>query len=151
MSLKDQLNADLKTAMKAGDEARKTTLRSLMAAIKQVEIDQRGSGATQDEAAILAIIQKEAKSRRESIADARKAERADLVADYEAELQIIESYLPRQLTREQLVELAQAAIAEAGVTDAKQIGAVMKILSPRTKGQADGKLVNEVVRELLTP
>ena len=151
MSLKDQLNDDLKTAMKAGDEARKTTLRSLLAAIKQTEIDQRGSDAEMNEAGRLAIIQKEAKSRRESIADARKAERADLVAGYEAELQIIESYLPQQFTREQLVELAKAAIAEAGVTDAKQIGAVMKILSPRTKGQADGKLVNEVVRELLTP
>ncbi len=149
MSLKDQLNDDLKTAMKAGDETRKTTLRSLMAAIKQTEIDQRGSGSDLDEAGLLAIIQKEAKSRRESIADAHKAGRADLTTGYEVELQIIETYLPQQLTRAELVALAQAAIAEAGATDAKQIGAVMKILSPRTKGQADGRLVNEVVRELL--
>lgn len=149
MSLKDQLNNDLKTAMKAGDETRKTTLRSLMAAIKQTEIDQRGSGGDLDEAGLLAIIQKEAKSRRESIADAHKAGRADLATGYEVELQIIETYLPQQLTRAELVALAQAAIAEAGATDAKQIGAVMKILSPRTKGQADGRLVNEVVRELL--
>jgi len=149
MSLKDQLSDELKTAMKAGEEARKTTLRSLLAAIKQAEIDQRGSGSGLDDAGLLAVIQKEAKSRRESIADAQRAGRADLSAGYEAELQIIETYLPKQLTRAELVVLAQAAIAEAGATDAKQIGAVMKILSPRTKGQADGKLVNEVVRELL--
>ncbi|MBL8046578.1 MAG: GatB/YqeY domain-containing protein, partial [Anaerolineales bacterium] len=98
---------------------------------------------------LLALIQKEAKSRRESILDAQKADRADLVVGYEAELAIIESYLPKGLTREELVEMAQAAIAEAGATDAKQQGVVMKILAPRTKGRADGKLVNEIVRELL--
>jgi uncharacterized protein YqeY len=146
MNLKDQLNADLKEALKSGDETRKVTLRSLLAAIKQVEIDGR---TTLDEASLHAILQKEAKSRRESIADAQKAERADLVAAGEAELKLIEAYLPQMLTREELETLARAAIAEAGVTDLKQLGAVMKLLTPRTKGRADGKLVNEVVRQLL--
>ena len=148
MGLKDQLNEDLKEAMKAGDELRRGVLRSLLAAVKQVEVDTRPAGGL-DEAAILVVIQKEAKSRRESIADAQKAGRDDLVADNEAELRLIESYLPQRLTREELIELARAAIAEAGATGPKQLGAVMKLLTPRTKGRADGKLVNDVVRELL--
>ena len=147
MTLKDQLNDDLKAAMRSGDEPRKNAVRLLLAAVKQVEIDQR---VTLDDAGISGVLQKEAKGRRESIADAHKASRADLVAGYETELRIIESYLPRQLTRDELVEMAKTAIAEAGATDAKQIGAVMKLLTPRTKGQADGKLVSEIVRELLT-
>ena len=148
MSLKDKLNDDLKTAMKSGDDTRKAALRSLTAAIKQVEVDTRPAGGVSD-ADILALIQKEAKSRRESIADAQKADRADLVAANEAELKIIEGYLPQALTRAELVELARAAIAEAGATGPKQLGAVMKLLAPRTKGRADGKLVNDVVRDLL--
>lgn len=146
MSLKDQLTADLKTAMKAGDETRKTTVRALQAAIKQAEVD-RQIVLTDDD--VTAVIQKEAKSRRESIADAQTAGRPDLVADYQAELTLIESYLPQVLSREELVALARAAVAEAGATDLKQLGAVMKLLTPRTKGRADGKLVNEIVRELL--
>lgn len=146
MTIKDQLNADLKEALKSGDETRKITLRSVLAAIKQVEIDSR---TTLDEAGIHVILQKEAKSRRESIADAQKAERADLVAAGEAELKLIEAYLPQMLTREELETLVRAAIAEAGVSDLKQLGAVMKLLTPRTKGRADGKLVNEVVRQIL--
>lgn len=146
MSIKDQLTQDLKAAMKGGEEVRKNAVRALQAAIKQVEIDKRTALSEED---LLALIQKEAKSRRESINDAQKADRPDLVAGYEAELTIIESYLPKGLTREELVEMAKAAIAEAGATDAKQQGAVMKILAPRTKGRADGKLVNEIVRELL--
>jgi hypothetical protein len=146
-SLKDQLNADLKDALKSGDEARKVTLRSLLAAIQQAEIDGQ---TTLDESGLLAILQKEAKSRRESIADAQKAGRADLIAAGEVELKLIEAYLPQMLTREELDALARAAIAEAGATDPKHIGAVMKLLTPRTKGRADGKLVNEVVRQLLS-
>lgn len=146
MPIKEQLTNDLKAAMKGGEEVRKNAVRALQAAIKQVEIDKRTSLSEED---LLALIQKEAKSRRESINDAQKADRADLVAGYEAELAIIESYLPKGLTREELVEMAKAAITEAGATDAKQQGAVMKILAPRTKGRADGKLVNEIVRELL--
>lgn len=169
MSVKDQLNLDLKDAMRSGDEVRKTTLRQLLAGLRQAELDKRtaaaramGSGAdltaeqieqldhvAVDDAEAVAALQKEAKARRESIADAAKAGRADLMAANEAELRIIETYLPQPLSREEVKALAQAAIAEAGVTDLKQLGAVMKILTPRTKGRADGRLVNEVVRELL--
>ncbi len=148
MSLRDQLTGDLKTALRSGDEARKGTLRLMLAAVKQAEIDKRPAGAL-DEGEVLAAIQKEAKARREAIADAQKANRADLVAMNEAELRVIESYLPQQLTREELSGLARAAIAEAGAAGPQQMGAVMKLLTPRTKGRADGKLVSDVVRELL--
>ncbi|HRF50646.1 MAG TPA: GatB/YqeY domain-containing protein [Anaerolineales bacterium] len=168
MSLKETLNGALKDAMRSGAEVKKTTLRLLMAAIRQGELEARmtavkklGSNPTDaqlkeletialDDATVLGIIQKEAKSRREALAEAEKANRPDLVADNQAELEVLEAYLPKALTREELVELARAAIQEAGVTDLKGQGAVMKILSPRTKGRADGRLVNDVVRELLS-
>ena len=167
MTLKDQLNRDLKDAMRANDEVRKITLRQLLAGLRQAQLDKRtaaaaGKGAELsaeqmealdridiDETEAAAVLQKEAKAHRESIADAAKAGRADLMAANEAELAVIEAYLPKQLSRDEVRALAQAAIAEAGVADVKQIGAVMKLLTPRTKGLADGRLVNEVVRELL--
>jgi uncharacterized protein YqeY len=169
MTIKETLSADLKTALKANEEPRKTTVRALLAALQQALLDKRGAAARErakagdlspeqvaeldalalDEAEALAAIQKEAKSRRESIVDAEKAGRSDLVTGYQAELAIIESYLPQMLTRDEIAALAQAAIAESGATSEKQLGAVMKILSPKTKGRADGRLVNEVVRELL--
>jgi uncharacterized protein len=171
MTLLEQLNADLKTALKAGDEVRKGVLRQVLAGVKQTILEKRTAQALAmrkqqaedltpaqladldktavEESEVLAVLQKEAKGHRESIADAEKANRPDLVAANAAELKVLESYLPQLLTRAALVELAQAAIAEAGVTDAKGLGAVMKILAPRTKSRADGKLVNEVVRELL--
>ena len=172
MALLEQLNADLKTALKAGDEVRKSVLRLVLAGVKQAVLDKRAAHASAarqqqggdlteaqladldktavDDSEVLTVLQKQAKSCREAIADAEKANRPDLVAENQAELKVLESYLPQQLSRAALVELAQAAIAEAGVTDAKGTGAVMKILMPRTKGRADGKLVSEVVRELLT-
>ncbi len=147
MSLKDQLNTDIKTAMKAGDEVRKAAVRALQAALKQSEVDRQTTLSDDD---ILALIQKEAKSRRESIADAQQAGRADLAADYAAELAVIEGYLPQGLSRDELIALARTAIAEAGATELKHLGAVMKVLTPRTKGRADGKAVNDIVRELLS-
>ncbi len=173
MALLEQLNADLKTALKAGDEVRKSVLRLVLAGVKQAVVDRRAAQASAarqkqggdlteaqladlddktalDDSEVLTVLQKQAKSCREAIADAEKANRPDLVAVNQAELKVLESYLPQQLSRADLVELARAAIAEAGVTDAKGTGAGMKLLSPRTKGRADGKLVSEVVRELLT-
>ena len=169
MTLKEQLNLDLKAALRSGDDTRKTVLRQLLAGLQQAELEKRTAAARAmntggeanaeqlaaleqvviDDAEALNAIQKEAKSRRESIADAAQASRADLVAANEAELRIIENYLPQQLSRAEVAGLVRAAIAETGATDLKQLGAVMKVLSPQTKGRADGRLVNEVVRELL--
>jgi uncharacterized protein YqeY len=171
MALLEQLNADLKTALKSGDELRKSALRQVLAGTKQALLDKRTAQAqalrkqqggdlaeaqlaeldkmTLDDADVIAALQKEAKSRRESMADGEKAGRPDLVAANEAELKVLEAYLPKLLSRAELAEMARTAIAEAGVTDAKGVGAVMKILAPRTRGRADGKLVSEVVRDLL--
>jgi len=152
MTLKDKLNDDLKTAMKAGDTARRDALRLLLAAIKQGEVDmldpaKRSNGLADED--IQTILTREAKRRRESIEGYTKGGRADLVAHEEAELAIIESYLPKLLSRAELEPLARQAIADSHATSEKQIGAVMQKLMPQVKGKADGKLVNQIVKELL--
>ncbi len=146
MHLKEQLNQDLKTAMKAGDVQRREALRLLLAALKQVEVDQQKELSSEDAQAVLI---KEAKKRRESIEEMTRAGRDELARQEQFELDLIEAYLPKQLSRADVEILAREAIAEVGATSAKDTGAVMKALMPRVKGQADGKLVNEVVRDLL--
>ncbi len=147
MALKEQLRTDMAAAMKQGDTANRDVLRMMLAAIKQAEIDDQ---VTLDDAGVVAVLTKQAKQRRESIADYEKAGRADLVAQEQAELAIIEMYLPQLMGRDQVQALAAQVIADLGVTDIKGMGQVMGKLMPQLKGQADGRLVNEVVRELLT-
>jgi len=146
MHPKDQMNEDLKAAMKSGDTFRKDTLRLLLSAIKQVEVDTR---TTMTEEQVAVLLQTEAKKRRDSITEMRGAARNDLADKEEAELTILQSYLPEQLTREQLEVEARKAIAETGATTAKDMGNVMKVMMPRVKGRADGKMVNEVIKALL--
>ena len=146
MSIKETLQSDRIAAMRAGDTAKRNALGLLQAAIKQEEID----GQTPlDDKAVLEILMRQAKQRRESIADYEKAGRAEMVANEQAELTIIESYLPQQMNREQIVAIASEIIAELGVTDARGMGQIMGKLMPKVKGKADGRLVNEVVRDLL--
>ena len=146
MLLKEQLRADLKQAMISGDQKRRDVIRLLLAAIKQVEVD---SGHELDDAAVQSLLAKQAKQRRESIAFSERAGRDDLVAEERAELQIIESYLPEMMSREEIAALAQKVIAETGAASMKDMGKVMGRLMPQLKGQADGQLVNTVVRSLL--
>ena len=146
MQLKELLQADLKTALKSGDGIRKTTIRMAMAAIKNAEVDKRRE---LDEGETLAIVQKEVKMRRESIVEAEDAGRTDIAEEAQAEIEVLENYLPAQLSREEIATHAQAAIDEAGATVPKDMGNVMRVLMPMLKGQADGKLASEVVRELL--
>lgn len=146
MKLKERLVADLATAMRQGETEKRDTLRLLLAAIKQVEVDSR---ATLDEAGVQAVLMKQAKQRRESIADFEKAGRPESAAKEKAELDIIESYLPQMMARQDIAALASEVIGELGATDMKSMGQVMGRLMPRLKGQADGRLVSEVVRELL--
>ncbi len=146
MHPKEQLNEDLKAAMKSGDAFRKDTLRLMMSAIKQVEVDQRKTLTEED---VYGLLQTEAKKRRDSITEMRGAGRNDLADKEQAELTLIESYLPQQMTREELEVEARKAIAESGASSAKEMGNVMKVLMPRVKNRADGKLVNEVVKSLL--
>ena len=146
MDIKTQLSNSMKDAMKSGDEVRKRTTRMALANIKQVEIDKR---TALDDSAVISLLQKEIKNRREAVEEAKKANRADLVADNEAEIKVIESFLPKAMAAEELSALAQAAIAEVGAASPADMGKVMKALLPKVAGRAAGDQVSAVVKELL--
>jgi uncharacterized protein YqeY len=147
MNLKENLTEDLKQAMRQGDERRKSTIRLVRAAITNAEIE-RGEELSDDE--VLAIIAKQAKQRRESVTEFAKGGRQDLVDQEEEELQILLSYLPAQMSRDEIEVAARQVIAEVGATSMAQMGEVMRRLMPQLKGKADGSLVNQVVKEILT-
>ena len=146
MALKDQLQADLKTAMKDKDKVKKSTVTMIRAAILQVEKDQQVELADDQ---ILEIIAKQLKQRRDGLAEFEKAQRDDLIQQAHEEIEIITSYLPTQLTIDEIKVIVNETIQETGAVDAKDMGKIMSALMPKTKGRADGKLVNQVVRELL--
>lgn len=146
MDIKSQLNEAMKQAMKAGDEVRKRTTRMALANIKQAEVDKQ---TTLDEPAVIALLQKEVKNRREAVEEAKKANRPDLVQENEAEIKVIESFLPKAMSPEELRALAQAAISEVGAASPTDMGKVMKALMPKVAGRAAGDQVSAVVKELL--
>jgi uncharacterized protein YqeY len=170
MSLKEQLMQDLKDAMKAGDGTRKAAIRLLRSAVSDAELEKRSAfvdaqqakgvdieSLTLDDAQfaltdeeVLAVLQKQAKQRRDAIAEFKKGGRDDLVAAEEAELAVIETYLPRQMTRDEVLVVARKAAADLGVSDMSGMGPLMKHLMAELKGKADGQLVNQVVREILS-
>lgn len=147
MTLKDQLNADLKEAMRGGDRVRIDTLRMLRSAVKYGEIE---AGAEFDDQGVLGVVAKQAKQRRDAISEFEKAGRTDLVEKETAELKILEGYLPAQLPEAEIRDRVRAIIQKLNVTDAKGTGLVMKQAMAELKGQADGKVVNQIVRELLS-
>ena len=118
----------------------------VLSAIRLAEIEK---GAALDDPAAMGVLQKEIKARRESIADAERAERPELAAEAEAEIRILESYLPQQLSTAELEDRARAAIAEFGATSPREMGQVMKVLMPRIQGRAEGAQVSQAVRRLL--
>ncbi len=146
MNNKQQLENALKDAMRAQDEARKRTLRMALSAIKLAEVEK---GGALDELAVTAMLQKEVKSRRETINDAQKAGRPDLIALAEEEIQILEGFLPQPLTDEELAAAAQAVIKEVGAKMPNDMGKVMKELLPRLQGRAANDRVSQTVRKLL--
>lgn len=146
MELKTKLNDSLKDAMKSGDEVRKRTIRLVLAAVKQVEVDRR---IELDDAAILAILQKEVKTRRESLEEASQAGRASMVAELEAELAVVAMFMPQAMDEGELRGLVAAAIAETGAVGPADMGKVMKALMPKVSGRAPGDMVSRVVKELL--
>lgn len=141
-----KLQDALKAAMKSHDNERRDVIRLARSAIKQVEVDSRKALSAED---VVAILQKEAKMRRESIEEMRNAGRADDAAQGEQELAILEEFLPRQMSREEIDKLAQQVIDEVGAVSTGDMGKVMGKLMSQVKGRADGNLVNQVVRELL--
>ena len=147
MTLKDQLQEDMKAAMRQRDALRLSTIRMVRAAIVNAEIAQ---GAPLDDAGVQAVIAQEVKYHRDSIFEFTKAKRPELVAKEEAELAILLSYLPKQLSREEVAAAAREVIAEVGAKSPADMGKVMRPLLARLGDRADGRLVNQVVRELLT-
>lgn len=147
MSLKQTIETELKNAMRNNDEKRKSAIRQINAGIKLWQVDNRGSEI--DDNGVLGIIQKEIKSQREAIADAQKANRPELITEAEALIAVFESFLPKQLTREEVAAHVKAAIAEVGASSPADMGKVMKVIQPKLKGQAESKLISDVVKELL--
>ena len=148
MTIKIQLNDSMKDAMKSGDEVRKRTVRMVLAAVKQVEVDKR---IELDDMAIMALLQKEIKNRRESLEEAKKANRADLVEANEAEIKVLEVFLPKAMPAEELRALVQAAITETGAAGPADMGKVMKLVMPKVAGRAPNDAVSAAVKELLQP
>jgi uncharacterized protein YqeY len=146
MDTKEKLEIALKEALRAGDDVRKRSVRMVLAAIRQVEIDRQ---VKLDESAVLGIIQKEIKTRRESVEEARGANRPDIVAATEAEIVVLKAYLPEAMSADELKALVDAAIVEAGANGPTDMGRVMKLLLPRVAGRAPGDQVSTMVRQLL--
>jgi uncharacterized protein YqeY len=147
MGLKGQLEGDLREALRARDETRKTTLRLTLAAIKNAEISK---GRQLDENELMAVISQQAKQRRESAAQFAKGGRNDLVSQEEDELQILMEYLPAQLSDDEIRSRAHQVIDEVGATGTAQMGEVMRVLMPELKGKADGQVVSTIVKEILS-
>lgn len=147
MTTLKSLQNELREAMRSGDQVKKQTLRMVISAIKLAEVEKRQPLEEDD---ILAVLQKEAKSRSETIAESREAGRDDIVEQTEKELEILQSYLPDAMSPEELDEEIKAAIAEAGAVGPQDMGKVMKIVMPRVKLRADGKEVSARVRALLS-
>lgn len=146
MTLKERLQEDMKTAMKSKDQLRLSVIRLTKAAIMNLEIA-RGHELSDQE--VIEVLAKEAKQRQDSIPEYEKAGRADIIETLRNEIKIIQEYLPAQLSEEEIRKIVKEAIAETGATGRKDMGNVMKALMPKTKGRADGKLVNQIVNSLL--
>lgn len=146
MDLKARLTQEMKEAMKARDSIRLTTIRMILTAIKNKEIEQREE---LDDAGVTAILSTLLKQRREAVQAYREGGREELAQKEEAEIAVLKDFLPAQLSREEIGEIIDAAIAETGAGSMKEMGAVMQIVMARTSGRADGKMVSNMVRERL--
>ena len=146
MSLFGKIDKDTIEALKAGEKDRLLLLRGLKSDLKYARLDKGDDLTDQD---VIDVLAYQAKKRRDSIEQFEKGGRDDLVAKERAELEIITTYLPKQLNEDELRDIVAKAIDEAGVTSPAQIGAVMKIVMPQIKGVADGKMVSKLVMEIL--
>jgi uncharacterized protein YqeY len=146
MTVYDQLMADLKVALRDRDEPRKQTIRMALAALKNARVA-KNADLTEEE--MFDVLNKEVKQRRDAIVEYEKGNRQDLADEERASIALLMPYLPERLDRDTIVQMAHAAIAEAGASSPRAMGLVMRILMPQVKGRADGRLVNEIVKELL--
>lgn len=146
MVLKEQLTEDMKTALKAGDKLRLSTVRMMLSEVKNAEIAKRGE-LTDEEAA--AVVAREARMRREAIEEFGKGGRQDLVDKETHELAVIQGYMPEQISSDEVRKIVADTIEEVGATTPADLGKVMGRLMPKVKGKADGKMINQLVREML--
>ena len=146
MALKERITEDMKTAMRAGEKERLATVRLLLAAIKQREVDER---ITLDDAQVLAVIDKMVKQRREAIAQFESGGRGDLVAKETAEIGVLQGYLPTQLTAAEIDALIAEAIAATGAASIKDMGKVMGFVKPKAQGRADMGAVSARIKQKL--
>ena len=153
MSLKDQLSADLRDAMRAGDETRKSTLRMLITSIRNAEIPAEGADASGrielDDEGVLNVVRKEVKQRRDSIDMYAQANRTDLVATEQAEVAVLMHYLPQQMSRDDIEIIAKGIIESLGASGPADKGKVMPAVMAELRGKAEGRDINSVVTELL--
>lgn len=148
MPILETIDNDLRQAMKARDALRTSVIRMMKASLKNREIEKGSTLSNED---VLSVLSSLSKQRRESIEQFRNAGRADLAAKEEEEFALIQTYLPRQLSPDELDVLIVAAIRESGASGPGDLGRVMQVLMPKIKGLADGKIVNQKVRDLLNP
>ena len=146
MSLKEQLTADMKEAMKNKEKERLAVIRMVRGAIRQQEIDGQKELGEED---VIAVISKEVKMRRDSIEEFQKGGREDLVEKTQAEIDVLLPYLPAQLSEDEVRELVKAAVEQTGAATPNDMGKVMGVLMPKVKGRADGKMVNTIVKSFL--
>lgn len=146
MSLQDRLRSDLKDAMRARDAHRKSALRMVLTGIQLAEVD---AGHELDDVDIVELIRKEVKRREEALELMRDAGRDDLVEDEVTEVEILKAYLPKQMSEDEIRDLAQEVIEDVNAESMSDLGAVMGTIMPRVKGKAEGRTVNRIVRELL--
>jgi uncharacterized protein YqeY len=145
-SIKERISDDMKAAMKSGDKLKLNAVRMLHAAVRKKEIDDR---VELDDAAVIKIIGSLVKQRQDSIEQFTTGNRQDLVDKETSELKLLQAYLPAQMSQDELVKIIEQSIQEAGAKTQKEMGNVMKVLMPKIAGKADGKLVNQLVRERL--
>ncbi len=146
MSLKEQLFADLKTAMKEKDTIRKDTVQLIRSGILQIEKDQK---IELDDEGVVEVISKQLKSRRDSLPDYEKSGREDLIEKLNREIQILLGYLPEQLSEDEIQKIVEEAIASTGAASIKEMGKVMGVVTPKVKGRADMKVVGSLVKKML--
>ncbi|MBM3138402.1 MAG: GatB/YqeY domain-containing protein [Chloroflexi bacterium] len=146
MALRKDLENELLKALKSKDEVRRNTLRMAISSIKLAEVDNRGE---LDDSTVFGILQKEIKIREETIAEAQKADRAEMIAPIEAEIQILKDYLPKELSDEELTSLVKKIITDIGASSMKEMGAVMKNAIQEAQGRAANDRISKIIRELL--
>jgi hypothetical protein len=147
-TLMERITADLKDAMRAKDEVKLNVVRGIKSAVKYKEVE--GEAKVLDDAGVTGVIITMVKQRRDSVAEFTAAGRMDLAEKEEKEIVVLQAYLPTQLTAEQLSAEVAKGLAEAGAKSLKDLGAVMKVLTPRLKGQAEGKAISEEVKAQLS-